>query len=76
MAGGAAGAIEDVRMTVVMGVDPIKGRIKKMSNVVSIDETNKPVARPLHVLVPLIKEDLKREQEAAAQAAMPYRIAA
>jgi hypothetical protein len=36
----------------------------------------KSTARPLHVLVPLIKEDLRQEKEAAAQAAMPFRVGA
>lgn len=34
------------------------------------------VARPLHVLIPLIKEDLKQGDEAAKQAGMPFYRAA
>jgi len=34
------------------------------------------LSRPLHVLVPLIKEDLKQEEEASRRARMPYMIAA
>lgn len=34
------------------------------------------LTRPLHVLVPLIKEDLKQEEEASRRARMPYMIAA
>jgi Protein of unknown function (DUF3102) len=49
-----------------------------MSSVVTHDE--KQVARPLKVLVPLIKEDLKHgneaAREAAQQAGMPYYRAA
>jgi hypothetical protein len=39
-------------------------------------QKEKPVARPLHVLVPLIKDDLKQAAEAAQRAGMPYYIAA
>jgi hypothetical protein len=45
-----------------------------MSSVVTHDERR--VARPLRVLVPLIKEDLKRGDAAAQEAAMPYYQAA
>jgi hypothetical protein len=41
-----------------------------------IVEEAKPVVRPLKVLVPLIKEDLRHGDEAAQQAAMPYYRAA
>ncbi len=39
-------------------------------------ETGKQVARPLRVLVPLIKEDLRHGTEAAKNAAIPYYTAA
>ena len=45
-----------------------------MSAIVTRDE--RPVVRPLSMLVPLIKEDLKQGDEAAQQAAMPYYRAA
>jgi hypothetical protein len=44
-------------------------------SMVAHDETT-AVARPLRVLVPLIKEDLKQGDEAAQQASMPYYRAA
>lgn len=45
-----------------------------MSSVVIQEE--RQVARPLKVLVPLIKEDLRQGDEAAKNAAMPYYLAA
>ena len=40
------------------------------------EQTDKPVMRPLRVLVPLIKEDLKHGDEAARNAGLPYYRAA
>jgi len=39
-------------------------------------ETGGQIARPLHVLVPLIREDLKLANEAAKRAGLPYYAAA
>lgn len=39
-------------------------------------KTNGKIARPLKVLVPLIKDDLKHASEAAQQASLPYERAA
>jgi len=39
-------------------------------------QDSREIARPLNVLVPLIKDDLKRGEEAAKNAAMPYYRAA
>lgn len=40
------------------------------------NQTEKQIARPLNVLVPLIKEDLRRADEAAERAAEPFKMAA
>lgn len=40
------------------------------------DKVQKAVARPLHVLVPLIKKDLEEGKEASARAGLPYYRAA
>lgn len=41
-----------------------------------VEQSNRSVARPLNVLVPLIKKDLEQGNEAAARASMPYYRAA
>jgi hypothetical protein len=41
-----------------------------------VEQEQRQVARPLNVLVPLIKEDLRLGNEAAQQAGMPYYAAA
>ena len=46
-----------------------------MSSAVTV-QTDKPVARPLHILVPLIKKDLEQANEAAQRAGLPYYRAA
>src|SRR5689334_21784678 len=40
--------------------------------VLAHDPTGKKIARPLHVLVPLIKEDLQLGRDAAERASMPF----
>jgi hypothetical protein len=40
------------------------------------EQTSNTIARPLKVLVPLIREDLRRAEAAATEAAMPHHLAA
>jgi len=46
------------------------------ANAVAVKDGEQRLARPLRVLVPLIKEDLQHGREAAEKAAMPYYQAA
>jgi hypothetical protein len=41
-----------------------------------VEKMEKPIVRPLHVLVPLIKKDLEQGREASERAGMPYYQAA